>query len=101
MIGETGTLVMPTFNVTGGMLQQISSGVPFDREQTPTTLGIISEVFKRMGEKVRVGEPLVKVKPNPTLFDSFDSESSIGFTIKMKGQESHASRSGKGTASCR
>ena len=52
-------------------------GPEFEVEVKPQISGIISEVFKRMGEKVRVGDPLVKVKPNPTPFDSVSAKRSV------------------------
>ncbi len=52
-------------------------GPEFEVEVKPQISGIISEVFKRMGEKVRVGEPLVKFKPNPTPFDSVAAKRSV------------------------
>jgi len=52
-------------------------GPEFEVEVKPQISGIISEVFKRMGEKVRVGEPLVKIKPNPTPFDSVAAKRSV------------------------
>lgn len=45
-------------------------GPEFEVEVKPQISGIISEVFKRMGEKVKIGDPIVKVKPNPTPFNS-------------------------------
>ena len=52
-------------------------GPEFEVEVKPQISGIISEVFKRMGEKVSVGDPLVKVKPNPTPFDSVAVKRSV------------------------
>ncbi len=52
-------------------------GPEFEVEVKPQISGIINEVFKRMGEKVQVGEPLVKVKPNPTPFDSVAAKRSV------------------------
>jgi len=52
-------------------------GPEFEVEVKPQISGIISEVFKRMGEKVSVGDPLVKVKPNPTPFDSVAAKRSV------------------------
>jgi len=52
-------------------------GPEFEVEVKPRISGIVSGVFKRMGEKVRVGEPLVKVKPNPTPFDSVVAKRSV------------------------
>lgn len=52
-------------------------GPEFEVEVKPQISGIISEVFKRMGEKVRVDEPLVKIKPNPTPFASVAAKRSV------------------------
>ena len=52
-------------------------GPEFEVEVKPQISGIISEVFKRMGEKVSVGDALVKVKPNPTPFDSVAVKRSV------------------------
>jgi HlyD family secretion protein len=52
-------------------------GPEFEVEVKPQISGIINQVYKRMGEKVRVGEPLVKVKPNPTPFDSVAVKRSV------------------------
>jgi len=52
-------------------------GPEFEVEVKPQISGIISEVFKRMGEKVKVGDPLVKVKPNPTPFNSVAAKRSV------------------------
>ncbi len=45
-------------------------GPEFEVLVKPQISGIVSQVFKRMGERVHAGEPLVKIKPNPTPFDS-------------------------------
>ncbi|UCG59273.1 MAG: efflux RND transporter periplasmic adaptor subunit [Phycisphaerales bacterium] len=45
-------------------------GPEFEVTVKPQISGIVSQVFRRMGEKVAAGEPLVKIKPNPTPFDS-------------------------------
>ncbi|MHC4533100.1 MAG: efflux RND transporter periplasmic adaptor subunit [Planctomycetota bacterium] len=52
-------------------------GPEFEVEVKPQISGIVSEVFKRMGEKVKVGDPLVKVKPNPTPFNSVAAKRSV------------------------
>ncbi len=52
-------------------------GPEFEVEVKPQISGIINEVFKRMGEKVQIGEPLVKIKPNPTPFDSVAAKRSV------------------------
>jgi HlyD family secretion protein len=52
-------------------------GPEFEVMVKPQISGIIGEVFKRMGEKVKVGDPLVKVKPNPTPFSSVAAKRSV------------------------
>ncbi len=52
-------------------------GPEFEVAVKPQISGIISEVFKRMGERVKVGDPLVKVKPNPTPFNSVAAKRSV------------------------
>ena len=52
-------------------------GPEFEVAVKPQISGIIGEVFKRMGEKVKVGDPLVKVKPNPTPFSSVAAKRSV------------------------
>lgn len=52
-------------------------GPEFEVEVKPQISGIIGQVYKRMGEKVKVGDPLVKVKPNPTPFSSVSAKRSV------------------------
>jgi len=52
-------------------------GPEFEVAVKPQISGIIGQVFKRMGEKVKVGDPLVKVKPNPTPFNSVAARRSV------------------------
>ena len=52
-------------------------GPEFEVAVKPQISGIIGQVFKRMGEKVKVGDPLVKVKPNPTPFNSVAAKRSV------------------------
>lgn len=52
-------------------------GPEFEVLVKPQISGIVSQVFKRMGEKVHAGEPLVKIKPNPTPFDSVAAKRAV------------------------
>jgi HlyD family secretion protein len=52
-------------------------GPEFEVAVKPQISGIIGQVFKRMGEKVKVGDPLVKVRPNPTPFNSVAARRSV------------------------
>ncbi len=52
-------------------------GPEFEVMVKPQISGIISQVFRRMGEKVKVGDSLVKVKPNPTPFNSVAAKRSV------------------------
>jgi len=52
-------------------------GPEFEVAVKPQISGIVGEVFRRMGEKVKVGDSLVKVKPNPTPFNSVAAKRSV------------------------
>ena len=52
-------------------------GPEFEVAVKPQISGIVSGVFKRMGERVKIGDPLVKVKPNPTPFNSVAAKRSV------------------------
>ena len=52
-------------------------GPEFEVAVKPQISGIVSEVFKRMGEKVKIGDPIVEVKPNPTPFNSVAAKRSV------------------------
>lgn len=65
----------PFVEVTRGSIERhaVATGTigpEFEVLVKPQISGIVSQVFKRMGETVHAGEPLVKIKPNPTPFDS-------------------------------
>jgi len=74
-------------------------GPEFEVEVKPQISGIVSEVFKRMGEKVKIGDPIVKVKPNPTPFASVAAKRSVEAAklneeraIEIKGKENFYSK---------
>ena len=47
-VGDQGTIVMPTYPVTGLSYEYLKSHPEFDWRRTPSRAGIISEVFRRM-----------------------------------------------------
>lgn len=72
----------PFVEVTRGSIERraVATGTigpEFEVLVKPQISGIVSQVFKRMGEKVRAGEPLVKIKPNPTPFDSVAAKRAV------------------------
>jgi len=46
VVGSTGTILMPTFSTTGSMLSYIESGSIFDVRNTPSRVGILTEIFR-------------------------------------------------------
>ncbi|MHC4105453.1 MAG: efflux RND transporter periplasmic adaptor subunit, partial [Planctomycetota bacterium] len=90
--------------VTRGIIerQAVATGTigpEFEVAVKPQISGIIGQVFKRMGEKVKVGDQLVKVKPNPTPFASVAAKRSVEAAklneeraIEIKGKENFYSK---------
>lgn len=50
-VGEGGMIVMPTFNFS------FCDGEPFDREKTPSTVGVLTETFRKMPGVARSWAP--------------------------------------------
>jgi aminoglycoside 3-N-acetyltransferase len=50
-VGPGGTLVMPAFNFA------FCKGEPFDREQTPSTVGMLTEAFRKLPGTLRTWSP--------------------------------------------
>lgn len=50
-VGEEGTLVMPAFNFS------FCEGQPFDREQTPSNVGMLTEAFRKLPGTLRTWSP--------------------------------------------
>jgi aminoglycoside 3-N-acetyltransferase len=48
LVGSAGTLVMPTFPFRGSSQAYLETGPTFDARRTPSTSGLVSEVFRRM-----------------------------------------------------
>ena len=51
VIGERGTLVMPTFSFC------FAGHVPFDRLHTPSKVGVVTEAFRRRADVIRSNHP--------------------------------------------
>src|SRR5438067_1786985 len=57
LVGADGTLVMPTFPFLGKQLHYVETGRKFDVMRTPSQVGLITEVFRRMPGVVRSMHP--------------------------------------------
>jgi aminoglycoside 3-N-acetyltransferase len=57
LVGSEGTIVMPTFPFLGKQLHYVEKGRAFDVLRTPSQVGLITEVFRRMPEVVRSLHP--------------------------------------------
>ena len=56
-LGETGTLVLPTFPFRGKQFDYVRKNPRFDVQRTPSQVGLITEVFRRMPGVVRSLHP--------------------------------------------
>ncbi|MBK9283704.1 MAG: AAC(3) family N-acetyltransferase [Sphingobacteriaceae bacterium] len=57
VIGEKGTLVMPSFPGLGFNADYLKTNPIFDLQKTPSSVGIISETFRKMPDVVRSLHP--------------------------------------------
>lgn len=49
IVGGTGTLMMPTFTGGGSTYAYVTSGpAPFEKDKTPSTTGLLSEIFRQL-----------------------------------------------------
>ena len=56
-IGDTGTLVMPSYPFHTTHLDYLESGAPFDVRRTPAAIGLLPEMFRRTKGAVRSLDP--------------------------------------------
>lgn len=56
-VGTAGTLLMPTIPFPGTAIDYVRSGATFDVRRTPSSMGIVSELFRRMPGVVRSLHP--------------------------------------------
>ncbi|MGE0642882.1 MAG: AAC(3) family N-acetyltransferase [Nitrospira sp.] len=47
VVGASGTIMMPTFSMTGSMLSYLESGQVFDAGRTPSKVGLVTETFRQ------------------------------------------------------
>ncbi|MEO8752444.1 MAG: AAC(3) family N-acetyltransferase [Casimicrobiaceae bacterium] len=47
-VGEDGILLMPTMSFTGTAIDYVRTGAAFDVARTPSRMGLLSELFRRM-----------------------------------------------------
>ncbi len=74
IVGENGTLLMPTMPFTGTAIEYAQSGKIFDVKKTPSRMGIISELFRRMPEVRRSAHPTHAVAAWGALADELLAE---------------------------
>jgi aminoglycoside 3-N-acetyltransferase len=65
LLGPDGTLVLPTFTYS------FTKGEPFDAMATPSTVGLLSEAFRRRPGVRRSGDPIFSVAARGRLADRF------------------------------
>jgi aminoglycoside 3-N-acetyltransferase len=56
-VGPGGTLLMPTFSVSGSAVDFVKRGLIFDPRLTPSRTGLLTEVFRRSAGVVRSVHP--------------------------------------------
>lgn len=56
-VGPQGTLLMPTMPFTGTAIDFVRSGKLLDIKRTPSQMGMISELFRRLPEVIRSTHP--------------------------------------------
>ena len=56
-VGSTGTIMMPTFSMSGSMLAYIESGDVFDVRNTPSRIGLLTEIFRNTPGVIRSLHP--------------------------------------------
>ncbi len=69
VVGDDGTLLMPTIPFAGTAIEYAQSEKIFDVKKTPSRMGIISELFRRMPEVSRSVHPTHAVAACGTLAD--------------------------------
>lgn len=47
VVGASGTIMMPTFSMTGSMQSYLESGEVFDIGRTPSKVGVVTETFRQ------------------------------------------------------
>ena len=57
IVGQEGTLLMPTMPFSGTAIDYIRSGKPFDVRRSPSRMGLLTELFRRMPDVVRSVHP--------------------------------------------
>ncbi len=57
IVGQEGTLLMPTMPFSGTAIDYVRSGKPFDVRRSPSRMGLLTELFRRMPDVVRSVHP--------------------------------------------
>lgn len=81
LIGEEGTLLVPTFPFSGYELDYVTTTDTFDVRRTPSQMGLMTEVFRRMPGVVRSLHPTHPVAGWGSRADEFLSQHHEGSTF--------------------
>ncbi len=71
IIGETGTLLMPSMPFGDSAYRYISSGKKFDVRKTPSAMGLLTELFRRDPDTIRSAHPTHPILANGPMTDVF------------------------------
>ncbi len=80
-LGADGTLLMPTFPFTGRQLAYVETHETFDVRKTPSQVGLLTEVFRRMPGVRRSLHPTHPVAAWGKLSEEMLSEHHLGTTF--------------------
>ena len=69
-VGPNGTIMMPTFSMSGSMLSYVESGEVFDVRQTKSKVGMLTETFRNIPGAIRSLHPTNSVAAKGRLAQS-------------------------------
>ncbi|MEG3639497.1 AAC(3) family N-acetyltransferase [Magnetococcus sp. PR-3] len=81
MVGEEGTLLMPTFPFRGRQRDYIEQQPVFDRQKTPSRVGLMTEIFRRMPGVTRSLHPTHPLAGRGAMAASLLNEHHMGRTF--------------------
>jgi len=79
LVGEDGTLLVPTFPFRGRQLDYVRSGpAPFNPRRTPSRMGLLTEVFRRLPGALRSLHPTHSVAARGPMAEELLGEHHLG-----------------------
>ena len=79
-VGTNGTIMMPTFSMSGSMLSYIESGEVFDVRNTKSKVGMLTETFRNLPGVIRSLHPTNSVAAKGRLAQSIVKEHEKSYT---------------------